>query len=296
MTSDRIIVPTDTDRLGRCDVTVVILTFNEEANIAAALDSVCGWARHVIVLDSFSTDDTLAIARRYPVDIRQRKFDNFSKQRNFAIDEIAISTEWIFFLDADEWLPNALCMEISELVRGPTSHNGFYVNRRLIWMGKWIRRGYYPSWILRLFRRGAARCEDRGINEHMQVNGTVGYLRSDMMHEDRKDLGSWLSRHDGYAKKEALTLVKQANAGENEISEDLFGSQSERKRWIRRRVWNRLPPLVRPFFYFIYRYVLAGGFLDGREAFIYHFFQALWFPMLIDVRYIEAKRPPKLSL
>jgi hypothetical protein len=155
-------------------------------------------------------------------------------------------------------------------------------------MGRWIRRGYYPTWLLRLFRREKARCEDRGVNEHVLVEGELGYLENDLMHEDRKSVSRWVARHNEYATREATELFIERPAPA-EVEANLFGTQTERKRWIRTRIWNRLPPLVRPFGYFSYRYFLRGGFLDGKEAFVYHFLQGLWFPLLIDVKYLEMR-------
>lgn len=276
-------------------VAVVILTYNEEANIAQALESVTDWAGEIFVLDSFSADRTVDIAKRYPCHVYQNRFEDFARQRNFALEQLPIQSEWVLFLDADEWLPVELKSEISVVIAGSPQENGYYIKRKLIWMGTWIRRGYYPTWILRLFRHGKARCEDRAVNEHLIVEGRVGYLCQDFMHEDRKDVGDWIAKHNGRASLEAVELIKQQRSIEQkEIGANLFGTQAERTRWLRHRVWNRMPPLVRPFFYFFYRYVLRGGFLDGREAFIYHFMQALWLPMLIDVKYLALERESRM--
>jgi len=267
---------------------VVILTYNEEANLAQALASVVGWANEVFVLDSFSTDRTLEIARDYGCQVVQNRFENYARQRNAAIDLMPIQSEWVFFLDADEWFPEALKSEISALIAAAPEENGFFVRWRMIWMGRWIRRGYYPSWILRMFRNGKARCEDRAVNEHLIVEGATGCLQHDLIHEDRKGVSSWIAKHNDYATREARELLNTRSAlGYQEIDARLFGTQAQGKRWLRYKVWNRMPPLIRPFFYFFYRYVLRGGFLDGRAAFIYHFLQALWFPLLIDIKYLE---------
>jgi hypothetical protein len=157
-------------------------------------------------------------------------------------------------------------------------------------MGKWIRRGYYPSWILRLFRHGRARCEDRAINEQMIVDGPAGYLKHDFVHEDRKGIGDWIAKHNGYATREARELLQKAfDPAYREVEARLFGAQALRKRWLRQNVWNRLPPLLRPCVYFFYRYILAGGFLDGRAGFTFHFLHALWYPLLIDIKYLEMR-------
>ncbi|WP_041655904.1 glycosyltransferase family 2 protein [Azoarcus sp. KH32C] len=271
-------------------MSVVILAYNEDKNIAQALTSVQGWANEVFVVDSFSTDQTELVARQFDCVFVQHKFENYAKQRNFAIDRLPIRSEWVLFLDADEWLPDALKREISALVARSPEENGFFIKWRLIWMGRWIRRGYYPTWILRLFRHGKARCEDRAVNEHLVVDGKTGRLREDFMHEDRKGVSDWIAKHNGYATREAVELFNSRDAaGYQEIDAKLFGTQAQRKRWLRYKVWNRMPPLIRPFFYFFYRYVLTGGFLEGMPAFIYHFLQALWYPLLIDIKYLEMK-------
>jgi len=273
------------------EVAVVILTYNEESNIAQALDSVCGWAHQIFIVDSYSTDHTVPIAGSYPCEVFQNEFENYSKQRNFALTQLPIKTEWVLFLDADEWLPDTLKTEISKITEARPVENGFYIKFRLIWDGKWIKRGYYPSWILRLFRYGKARCEDRPVNEQLIIEGETGYLHNDFMHEDRKGIGDWIDKHNRYAEREAMELIKRANGvDQQEVEARLFGTQAQRKRWLRYHVWNRLPPLVRPSFYFFYRYVLTGAFLEGRAAFLYHFMHALWFPMLIDAKYLRMKR------
>lgn len=271
-------------------VTLIILTYNEEANIAQALNSVAGWADEIFILDSLSTDRTLEIARQYGCCIAQNKFENYAKQRNHALDHLPIKSEWVLFLDADEWLPDALKQEIDAVIATSPQENGFYIKRRLIWMGRWIRRGYYPTWILRLFRYGKGRCEDRAVNEHLIVEGATGQLRNDFMHEDRKGVTDWIAKHNGYAMREAQELLNTPSMSDyQEIDARLFGTQASRKRWLRYNVWNHMPPLIRPFFYFFYRYVLKGGLLDGKEAFIYHFLQGLWYRLLIDIKYMEIK-------
>lgn len=271
-------------------VALIILTYNEEANIAQALDSVTSWANEIFILDSLSTDRTLEIARQYGCHIAQNKFENYAKQRNYALEHLPISSEWVLFLDADEWLPDALKQEIDAVIATSPEENGFYIKRRLIWMERWIRRGYYPTWILRLFRHGKGRCEDRAVNEHLIVEGKTGQLRNDFMHEDRKGVTDWVAKHNGYATLEAHELLNTRSVpGYREIDGRLFDTQAQRKRWLRQKVWNRMPLLIRPFFYFFYRYVLRAAFLDGKEAFVYHFLQGLWFPLLIDIKYLELK-------
>ncbi len=266
------------------NLSVVILTYNEEDNIAQALGSVCGIAKEVLVLDSHSADRTLEIAKGFDCKVFEHAFEDYAKQRNYAIDSLPIRTEWVFFLDADEWMPRELLEEIREVIASHPRENGFALKYRLIWMGRWIRHGYYPTWLLRLFRHKKAHCERRSVNEHLIVEGEVGRLKNDLMHEDHKNLSRWIQKHDAYAEREALELLKEPSGY---IDANFFGSQAERKRWIRYRIWNQLPPLIRPLIYFSYRYWLRGGFLDGKEAFVFHTLQAFWFPLLIDAKYLE---------
>jgi len=271
----------------RANVAVVILTLNEEHNIAGALGSVCDWAREIYIVDSFSTDRTVEIASSFGCSVVQHAFENYSLQRNWALDQLPIQAEWILFLDADEWLPCPLKSEISEMVAAQPPEDGFYLKWRFIWMGHWIRRGYYPTWVLRLFRRGKAQCEQRPVNEHVLVQGSVGFLKEHFIHEDLRGLSRWIDKHNRYAVLEARELFRQRNEGQ--IAATLRGTQAERKRWLRYRIYNRLPPLVRPFLYFFYRVVIRLGFLDGRQAVIYHFLHALWYPLLVDLFYLEMR-------
>jgi len=273
----------------RTDVTVLILTYNEEDNIGQALANVCDWAKEVVILDSFSQDRTLEIASQFPCQVFQNKFEGYATQRNYALRELPITTGWVLFLDADEWLSEELKQEIDGLIQANPKENGFYIKRRFLWMGKWIKRGYYPVWILRLFRPTHARCEDREINEHIVVEGDTGQLKHDFIHEDRRDITHWIEKHNKYATLEAKELIRQSEERQGYLGADFFGSQVEKKRWLKHYMWDNSPPLVRPFVYFFYRYILRGGFLDGKEAFIYHFLQGLWFIFLIDVKYLELK-------
>lgn len=280
----------------RADVAVIILTYNEEANIAQALASVCGWAREVHVVDSFSADATVQVSSRFDCQVHQHHFENYAKQRNWALSTLPIQSEWILFLDADEWVSEDLKQEIVDVLASNPEVDGFLIKWRFIWRGVWIRRGYYPNWLLRLFRAGRGRCEDRAVNEHMIVPGAVGRLKNDFIHEDRKPLSAWIEKHSRYARREAAEIFTAPSGGD--LPMRLFGRKAERTRWLRYKVYNRIPPLVRPLLYFFYRAVLQGGFLDGTTALTYHFLHALWYPLLIDLYYLEmrpsASRPSEV--
>jgi glycosyltransferase involved in cell wall biosynthesis len=265
-------------------LTVVVLTLNEEANISYCLSNVIDFANEIIILDSFSTDSTVSISESFGAKVYFRKFDNYANQRNYAINELPVSNPWMLFLDADEWLTNELKHEISAMLLS-TSYDGFLIKRRLYFSGKWIKYGgYYPSWNLRLFRKGLA-IVNREINEHVEVNGKVGKLKNDMVDENHKGLTFWLYKHIRYAQLEAAAF-----AAPNDLKTKFWGNPIERKNWIRQKIWNKiLPPFIRPFIYFFYRYFIRFGFLDGKVGLIFHFLQALWYPFLIDVFYVSEK-------
>lgn len=276
------------------EITVVILTYNEEVNIAQSVSNVMGWAQDVFVLDSHSSDKTIEIAEKLGAKTFYRKFDNYAKQRNYAIKELPINTEWMLFLDADEYLTEELKYEISEVLGSSTTKNGFYMKRRFYFMGKWMRYGgYYPTKLLRLFKKEKGHVE-RDINEQVIVEGEVGELQYDFVDENHKSIFDWIEKHNRYSSYEAQELLNyDIRSAKGEVDEyaDLFGTSPQRKRWVREYIWNPLlPPLVRPFFYYFYRYFFRLGFLDGRAGFIYYFLLCLWFYFIIDVKYLELKR------
>jgi len=270
----------------KTDLTVIILTYNEEVNLPHALENVKDFAKKVVVLDSHSTDKTLEIAESYGAKVYTRTFDDFSRQRKYALEQIPHNTKWLFVLDADEILTQQLKEEIRKTI-SKSDKDAFYIKRRFYWMGKWIRRGYYPTWLLRLGRTGSITCDDRPINEHLVCkSGNVGKLKEDFIDHNRKSLTDWISKHNHYSDREAYQLLSLDDSKE---TYKLWGTQYERKRWLRLKVWNKLPPLIRPFLYFSFRYVLCLGFLDGKKAFMYHFLHAFLYRILIDFKYLEKK-------
>jgi hypothetical protein len=154
------------------------------------------------------------------------------------------------------------------------------MRRRFIWMGRWIRRGYYRTWLLRLFRAGKGYCEQRGVNEHIVVEGPVAYLRRALVHESHNGVGEWIDKHNRYATLEAHELLAAS-------ADEQLPGQSGTKRWLARHFWDRLPVPWRAALYFVWRYLFLGGFLDGWQGFSFHLLQALWFRVLIDLKYLE---------
>jgi len=270
-------------------ITTIIITLDEERNLRYAIDSVSGWS-DILVVDSGSTDRTIEIAESMGARVLHHTFLDYASQRNWAMENDPFGNEWILFLDADEVIFSELRDEIIATIAN-TDCDGFYLKRRFYFMGRWIKYGgQYPAWFLRLFKKGKGVYE-RNVNEHVNLTGKVGYLRNDFADINRNGVGAWVAKHNRYAEMEALELVRfnQRRAKkQNDPMARLFGSQAERKRWIREYVWNLLlPPLVRPFCFFLYYYVLRLGLFDGRAGLIYGVLHGFWYHFLIDVKFIE---------
>lgn len=277
----------------KAPLSVLVLTRNEEANIADCLESV-GWAGEVFVVDSHSSDCTVEIAERRGAKVCAHRFRGYAAQRNWALEHLPFSNDWVLMLDADERVPAALATEIvrvvSDLSNGPA---GFYLKFRHIFLGRWLKHGgLYPAWVLRFFRRQRVRFEERPLNEHAILDGPAGYLQQPFDHQDRKPLADWVARHNRYAGLEAEEFLQETLAGgyDSSISIRFRGSQAEKKRWIKLKIWNRLPLLLRPFLFFFRNYFLKLGFLDGRPGFVYHVLWSFWYPFLVSARILEGRR------
>jgi glycosyltransferase involved in cell wall biosynthesis len=257
------------DSKSRVPLSVVIPTRNEERNLRQTLASVVDWADQIFVFDSFSDDRTLEIAREIGVGVAQRHFDNFAGHKNWALDNLPISNHWIFFLDADERLTPELRDEIGKVIVSDASANGYYVARKNIFMGRWIRHaGMYPDWQLRLFRRGKGRYEERIVHEHVVIDGPAGYLTSPLEHNDFKGLERWFDRHNRYTSMEAMEIRRVLEGDRSQrIASTLMSRGPEGTRLIKEFAYRYLP--CRAFFVFIWMYLIRGGFLDGRIGFRY---------------------------
>lgn len=276
-------------------LSLVVLTGNEEENIEHTLRSVQGLASEIVVVDSFSTDRTVEICRRYADRIVQHPFENQAKQFNWALDNVSISSEWILRLDADEALTPELSEEISQtLPTLPQEVTGIYLKRRVYFMGRWIRHGdYYPMWFLRLFRKGKGRYEEITEEHILLSDGRTIRLRNDFIDHNRKGLSFWVDKHNQWAIGEMLDMMsfsKGEGIPARTVAPSLLSSQERRRRWFKVRLYARLPLFVRPLLYFLYRYILRLGFLDGKEGLVFHCLQGFWYRFLVDAKIYEARK------
>ncbi|MFZ4792507.1 MAG: glycosyltransferase family 2 protein [Blastocatellia bacterium] len=261
-------------------LSVIIPVRNEERNMAACLESV-SFADEIWVVDSGSTDRTTEIADSFGA--RVVDFDyhgGFPKKKNWALANLPFRHEWILLIDADERVTPELEAEIRSVLADDRGIDGYYINRKLIFLGRWIRHcGWYPSWNLRLFRHRLGRYEkleaeevenagDVEVHEHVVLDGRSAYLTQDLLHEDFKSVYHFVERHNRYSNWEAKVYHNFATGieGASRIESSLFGSPLERKRYIK-RLWVRLP--FRPLLRFIWMYIVRRGFLDGRPGLIF---------------------------
>src|SRR5216683_4378341 len=246
-------------------VSVLVPTLDEEVNLPECLRSLA-WADEIFVVDSFSRDRTVEIAREHGAQVVQHEFQSYSRQKNWALDNLPWRNEWVLIVDADERVPAELRCEIETVLRS-SQYDGYYLNRRFIFLGRWIRHaGWYPSWNLRLFRHRLGRYDDREVHEHVVLDGSVGYLRNDLLHLDRRGLDAFVARHNRYSTLEAAARLKalRHDPDRARLPVSFLASPVQRKRFLRERVWPRMP--AKPLALFVYMYLLRRGFMDGRAG------------------------------
>lgn len=251
----------------KAPISVLVPAFNEEIHLEECIRSVAGWTSEIYVLDSFSTDRTAEIAERMGAKCLQHRFEGYARQKNWALENLPFANEWVLILDADERVSLELRDEIcAMLAHGGCECDGYYLNRRVMFYGKWIRHcGWYPSWNLRLFKHARGRYEDRPVDEHVILQGKVGHCKNDLIHEDLRDMESWIAKHNRYSTLSAETYTRMQESGSTGgLEPRFFGNQAERKRFIKEKIWLRLPG--RAFLYFLYLYIFRLGFLDGRHG------------------------------
>ncbi len=267
--------------------TVILLSFNSEKTLGATLDSARRVSDEIFVVDSYSSDNTVDLARSYGAIVVQHPFEHYGAQRNWAIDHLPISANWQLHLDADEVMDEELIGVITELP-DDSVHAGYFVPRYLRFLGRVLRHGgMSPTWHLRLFRTGLGRCEDRNYDQHfMLLSGTTGQLAGSMIDDIQMSLSEWTARHNRWADSEVAEFKSESKAGR--LQPDLRGNPAQRKRFLRQK-YDKLPLFIRPFALFTYRYFFRLGFLDGTEGLIFWVLQTFWFRFLVDAKIWEYR-------
>lgn len=276
-------------------IAVVILTHNEARHIERALASVASIASEVFIVDSGSTDGTIELATALGAKVLHHGWVNYADQFQWGLDNAPITADWVMRLDADEIIEPDLARRIAaELGSLTTDVTGVNFKRKHIFLGRWIRHGgRYPLVLLRLWRRGAGRIEQRWMDEHMLLlHGRAVTFEGGFADHNLNDISFFTDKHNRYATREAVDILNRRLglfAMDDRIHDD-EGSQASAKRLLKERFYNNLPFGLGPVLYFLYRYIFQLGFLDGREGAIYHGLQGLWYRYLVDAKVVELER------
>ncbi len=289
------------------DLTTIILTYNEEIHIRRCLENVCTFSKKVIVVDSPSTDRTQEICGEFDnVEVVEHKYPgNQAAQFNWAIDNLQIDTEWILRIDADEYLFPELIEELGDVFADEEKLKGvnaFSMPRARAFMGKRLKHGIVKSVrLVRLFRKGKARYEDKEMDEQLIVlEGDTRDLKCEFIDDNRMPLRAWIDKHNDYAEREVrdyfLTLTSTVTSTVTSTSAQggsLSGGVQEKRD--KKMGYYRLPIFWRAIGYFFYRYIVKLGFLDGKEGFMWDFFQGLWYRLLVDAKIWEREHAERLE-
>jgi len=276
-------------------LSVIILTFNEELHIERCIKTLHALDARVIVVDSFSTDNTVKLAESLGAEVYQNVWVNYANQFQWALDHCAIGSEWVMRLDADEYLNNTLQKSLKEeLSRADDSTTGYVCALRNVFLGRTIKYGGYdPLKLLRVWRFKYGRIESRWMDEHIVLSsGKVDSLNGELLHNNLNNHRWWTDKHNKYADREMIDIIckKYKLLELDEQIKETNNQSAKIKRYLKEYIYNRLPLFIRPTFYFLFRYLFCLGFLDGKEGYIYHYSQAYWYRNLVDIRVFEAER------
>lgn len=273
------------------DITAIILTKNEEVNIARCINSITGLADRIVVVDSGSTDNTEKIAKGLGAEIyKHEPFEHYAKQFNWALDNVDVKTKWVYRIDADEVVTPELKKEIIEECNKhhDDSVNGLVMKFKVYFMGRFLTHGgIYPFYNLTIFKYGYGRYEDRAMGEHIVLTeGQTIDLKNDCLHYDFKDLTAWINKHNWYATREVADYM--ATIENKQIDTSLY-HEAEKTKKLRDGLYYKLPKFWRARFYYWYRYYFKLGFLDGEAGRVHAFLQAYWYRYLIDAKILEQE-------
>lgn len=275
-------------------ISAVILTFNEEKHIARCIKSLKGLCETVYVIDSYSTDNTVKISEEMGAKVYKNEFVNHAAQFNWGLINCNIQSDWIFRIDGDEYFENNNTIEFQKSLENLSPDvNGIRIKRKIKFLGKVLKHGgWYPKWVIRIFRRGYGVCENQWMDEHIVLtDGKSISLDMAIVDENLNNLGWWISKHNNYATKAVIDYFQHKNNLKQGtgVQPNIFGIDAERKRWLKIKYYS-LPIFIRPFFSFLYYYFLRLGFLDGSSGFIWYVLQGFWYRFLVDAKIYELRQ------
>lgn len=278
-------------------ISIVILTYNEEKHIKRCIESLKPVAKNIFVIDSYSSDTTVSICESLGAKVYQNKWKNYADQFQWGLDNCPIDTEWVMRMDADEYIEPDLISEIPQAISNISADtNGIYIRRKYFFLGKWIKHGAtYPLNLLRVWRTGKGRIENRWMDEHivLEGEGNTSQFKGHIVDDNLNNTRWWVDKHNKYADREMIDILDKKYglfSKDDSLKSDKKITQAKVVRVIKEKVYNGLPIFVRPFLYFIYRYFLRLGFLDGTIGFAFHFMQGYWYRSLVDLRVYEAEK------
>jgi len=281
----------------KSDISVVILTYNEEKHIKRCIETLLPVAKNIFIVDSFSTDSTVEMCESLGAKVYQRKWKNYADQFQWGLDNCPIETEWVMRMDADEYIEQDLIKELpSALSCVGNDVTGFYILRKYFFLGRWVKYGaVYPLNLLRVWRTGKGRIESRWMDEHIVLDGAgnTASMTGHIVDDNLNNTKWWTEKHNAYADREMIDVLDRKYnlfPSDDLLTVQNDSSQAKIKRLVKERLYNRLPIFVRPLLYFLYRYFLRLGFLDGKSGFAFHYFQGYWYRSLVDLRVYEAER------
>lgn len=273
------------------EIHAIILTLDEEKHIARCIESIRAHCKSILVVDSGSKDRTREIATSLGAEVIENPWINYATQTNKAIAACAGKTGWLMRIDADEYLTPESAAGLHELLdRQPRDVGGIVVRRQIVFLGRRIKWGAIePSWQLRLWRAEQGSCEQRWMDEHIIVTGKVVRSTIDLVDENLNSLDWWTSKHNRYASREVIDILASRGllGGNMDIQRHSASWQAKLKRFVKEHVYEKLPGGVRPLFFFLYRYVVRLGFLDGKQGYYFHILQGFWYRTLIDAKLDE---------
>lgn len=271
----------------KCDLTVIILTKNEEINIKDCIDSIKEIAKRIIVVDSYSEDKTIQIAKKMKAEVYQHVFETHARQFMYALEIANIDTKWVLKLDADERMTEKSRNELSQLCNenNYTCINGIVLRFKKNFLGKDLHHGgVYPWEKLSCYKFDYGFIEDREMDEHIVLTqGKSIKMKNDSLHFDFKNLEFFINKHNWYSTKETNDYFKFKKEKDSKEKTNI-------KTWIKNNIYYSLPMGLRAHIYYLYRYYFKLGFLDGKEGKIYAFMQAYWYRYLIDAKIYEHKK------